>query len=167
MLDQIRALYDYNAWANVRVLGAADGLTDEEFARELEGAGSLRTILTHVAGSQAVWLERFQGRSPASLWDASLFPDLATLHDRWDDVERVTREYVATLRDGDLDEIVAYTNFQGERWAYPRWQQMIHQVNHATQHRSEAAVLLTQLGRSPGNLDFLICVDEQGVADRD
>ena len=48
---------------------------------------------------------------------------------------------------------------QGERWAYPLWQQMIHQVNHATQHRSEAAVLLTQRGHSPGWLDLLYFVD--------
>ena len=30
------------------------------------------------------------------------------------------------------------------------WQQLLHQVNHATQHRSEAALLLTRLGFSQG-----------------
>ena len=49
------------------------------------------------------------------------------------------------------------------RWAYPLWQQMTHQVNHATQHRSEAAVLLTRHGRSPGGLDLLFFVDEENA----
>ncbi|HLL50859.1 MAG TPA: DinB family protein, partial [Thermomicrobiales bacterium] len=57
--------------------------------------------------------------------------------------------------------VVAYVNFQGETWTYPLWQQLLHQVNHATQHRSEAALLLTRLGQSPGMLDFLYFFDQQ------
>jgi hypothetical protein len=33
------------------------------------------------------------------------------------------------------------------------------QANHATQHRSEAALLMTESGHSPGNLDYLIFHD--------
>src|SRR5216117_3285151 len=43
--------------------------------------------------------------------------------------------------------------------------QMIHQVNHAIQHRSEAAVMLTKLGHSPGWLDLLYFVDLVGGPD--
>lgn len=46
------------------------------------------------------------------------------------------------------------------RPCYPLWQALLHQVNHATQHRSEAALLLTAAGHSPGNLDFLVYFDE-------
>jgi hypothetical protein len=31
-------------------------------------------------------------------------------------------------------------------------------VTHGTQHRSEAATLLTNYGQSPGNLDFLFYI---------
>jgi uncharacterized damage-inducible protein DinB len=32
---------------------------------------------------------------------------------------------------------------------------MLHQANHATQHRSEVAAMLTQFGQSPGWLDLI------------
>jgi uncharacterized damage-inducible protein DinB len=86
---------------------------------------------------------------------------VAALRTRWDEVEAATSQYVATLREPDLARVVSYVNFQGETWAYPLWQQLLHQVNHATQHRSEAALLLTRLGYSPGWLDLLVYVDQQ------
>ena len=120
---------------------------------------SVRDTLVHTMAAQWLYLERWQGRSPRALPEASAFPDLATIRARWDEIERDTQAFVATLDDARLAADLAYTNMQGEPWTYPLWQQMIHQVNHATQHRSEAAVLLTQLGHSPGWLDLLYFVD--------
>jgi uncharacterized damage-inducible protein DinB len=166
VLDEvIRSLYRYNDWANQRILEASARLTP---AQLVEGGGasfdSIRDTLVHTMGAQWLYLERWQGRSPQALPDASDFPDLAAIRTRWERIERDTQGFVAAVTEADLTRVVAYLNTRGERWAYPLWQQMIHQVNHATQHRSEAAVMLTKLGCSPGMLDLLYFVDVQAAA---
>ena len=110
--------------------------------------------------AQLIWLSRWQGTSPTSLLEAREFPDLAAIRARWNQIEAETRRFVATLTDADLARVVEYHNTRGERWAYPLWQQVVHQVNHATYHRGEVAATLTQLGHSPGDLDLLIYIDE-------
>src|SRR2546426_909809 len=137
IVELIRLLYRYSDRANGRILGASARPTREQL---LEGSGA----------------------SFDSVRDTLDFPDLATIRARWQTIERDTQAFVAALTEADLARVVEYTNMQGERWAYPLWQQMIHQVNHATQHRSEAAVMLTKLGHSPGWLDLLYFVDLVG-----
>ena len=166
MLEAIRDLYAYSAWANARILNTAQQLHAEQYTTESEGCGSIRDALVHTASVQWLWLERWRGNSPRAQWDPADFPDVAALRTRWNEVEDATSAYLAALREPDLVRDVSYVNFQGETWAYPLWQQLLHQVNHATQHRSEAALLLTRLGYSPGWLDLLVYVDDQSSDQR-
>ena len=159
-VEMIRTLYRYNAWANALVLGATARVSPAQF---VAGGGasfdSLRDTLVHTMGAQWLYLERWQGRSPTSMPTGVEFADAAAVRARWEIVERDTHAFVASVTEARLAETIAYLNFQRERWAYPLWQQMVHQVNHATQHRSEAAVMLTHFGCSPGLLDFLYFID--------
>jgi uncharacterized damage-inducible protein DinB len=157
----VRTLYRYNAWANGRILDTSAHLSPEALLAP-RGASfdSVRDTLVHTMGAQWLYLERWHGRSPRAMPDAKDFPDLASIRARWDAIERETHAFVADLDDARLATVIEYVNFQGERWAYPLWQQMLHQVNHATQHRSEAAMLLTGFGHSPGWLDFLYYIDQ-------
>ena len=61
------------------------------------------------------------------------------------------RAYFAGLNDADLGEIVP---LQGG--PLPRWQAILHCFNHGTQHRSEIAAMLSDLGRSPGDMDYSV-----------
>lgn len=87
---------------------------------------------------------------------------MARIRARWDEIERTTRAYVTDLSSEDPDRIVTYVSSSGKTWSYPLWQQLLHQVNHGTQHRSEVAALLTRYGRSPGELDLLVFIDARG-----
>lgn len=164
LTELIKTLYQYNTWANTQILDITAQLNPEQF---LAGQGanqeSVRETLVHVMSAQWIYLARWQGSSPQTMLEAHQFPDLASIRTRWNEIEGETQAFVAGLNDDQLSRIISYTNMQGQRWAYPLWQQMIHQVNHATQHRSEVAVMLTQFGYSPGWLDFLYFIDLQNM----
>jgi uncharacterized damage-inducible protein DinB len=160
VLEAIRTLYAYSSWANQRILDTAERLKLQQFIAPNDGNGSVREILVHAAWAQWVWLERCQGNSPRERWNPGDFAYVATLRDRWAGVETATQDYLSGLREADLDRTITYVNFQGQTWSYPLWQALVHQVNHATQHRSEAALLMTRLGCSPGDLDLLVYEDE-------
>lgn len=162
--EWIRTLYDYSAWANNRVLDTAGQLTDAQF---LQGGGasfdSLRDTLVHTLSAQWIWLSRWQGYSPGAMLIPEEFTDLQFVRDHWRVVETDTRKFVAALDSEQLNAEVAYTNTRGLPFSYPLWQLMVHQVNHATQHRSEAAVMLTHLDHSPGSLDLLTYLGEVSI----
>ena len=80
---------------------------------------------------------------------------IALIRQYWDQVEHHTRGFVDAIEDDVLTEVMHYKNMAGTALAFPRWETMVHQVNHATQHRSEVALLLTQANHSPGDLDLL------------
>jgi uncharacterized damage-inducible protein DinB len=160
ILDVIRTMYRYNAWANGRILDTATALTPAQLITP-GGASfdSVRDTLLHTMNAQWLYLERWHGRSPRAWPDPGASTDLASIRARWEVIERDTQTFLTGLTEARAGAVVEYTNMENERWAYPLWQQMLHQVNHATQHRSEAAMLLTKLGHSPGWLDLLYFID--------
>ncbi len=164
--ELVRTMYEYNAWANQRILDTTAQLSPAQ-CRAPGGASfdSIHDTLVHTMGAQWLWLARWQGTSPTAMPGPEAFPDLAAIRARWTQVERDTHEFVVARTDADLARVVEYVNMQGKRWAYPLWQQMLHQVNHGTQHRSEVAMVLTATGHSPGWLDFLYFMDVRSVGD--
>lgn len=162
MIKLIGDLYEYNSWANGHILDTVAQLSPDQLnAEDSSSFGSIHSTLVHIVGVQWLWLRRWQGHLPATMFDPQTFPDLNSLRTHWHQVERETHDFVAACIEADLARIITYRNLQNEQWAYPLWQQMLHQINHATQHRSEVAMVLSALGYSPGWLDLLYFVDVQ------
>ena len=147
----IRLLFDYSYSANGRVLDAAGRLAPDEFTwlPPIRGGTSVRDILVHTLDAERGWREHLsQGQPDGSpeLVPAE-FPDVPTLAAAWRADEARMRAWLETLDDDALDA-------PEPRRGRPLWVCLAHVVNHGTQHRSEAAMLLTHLGQSPGDLDF-------------
>ena len=162
LTTMMRDYYDYTEWANDRVLAAAGQLTPEQFLEsDLDGIFPIRESLAHIMLSHWAWVERWNGRTPTTYPEESDFPDVASIRAFWSDVYTGMRAILARLDDTQLAADFTYTNFRGETWTYPLWQQLHQVANHSTYHRGEVAALLTRFGASPGELDFLIWRDWQ------
>lgn len=158
-LEMIRELYAYDRWASRRLFDAVARLPAGEAERQIGTQFSfptLREMLVHILGALTIWIERWQGTSPATMLSAAEFPDLPALRRRWDEQDRKIQAFLAGLQDRDLGRVIHYKNIQGQTFQLPLWQLMQHVPNHSTHHRSEIATMLTMLGSPPPSTDLVV-----------
>jgi uncharacterized damage-inducible protein DinB len=163
--EEMRTLYDYNAWANHRQLEGASKLTAEQFVQAMGSSfASVRDTLAHIYGAEWIWLERFQGRSPSSLPETTQFKDLASLRERWNELETRLLAFVRGLTQTDLERVIEYKTLKFGVYRNPLWQSMQHLVNHGSYHRGQVTTLLRQLGAQPVLTDLMHFYRERSVA---
>jgi uncharacterized damage-inducible protein DinB len=161
VLADIRHLFDYTEWANALAMDAADNLTDEQLRRDFGiSHKSIFGTLTHMAGAEWIWLERWHGRSPGkaeawSMWTAESCGDLVTLNDRWGEVIDRRAQYVAQLNEEKLSADLSFNLLSGDPSSMRLVNQMQHVVNHATMHRGQVVGMIRQLGIEPPATDLL------------
>ncbi len=155
-IDQILTLFAYNRWATHRILATSVQLSDAQFAAPVgRTMGSLRDKLVHTLDAEIGWRMLCQHGSIAGfnvLTDDD-FATSAEIAERWRGEEAEMQAYLRGLTDADLAGLVVYIVPEGRRERV-LWHCLYHLVNHGTQHRSEAAAILTEFGASPGELDF-------------
>ena len=154
--EEMRTLYEFNAWANHRSLEVAAKLTNEQFTKPMGSSfGSVRDTLAHICGAEWIWLERFEGRSPASFPNASDYVDVAILRAKWAEQEGRLLAFVAALKQEDLNRVLEYKTMKFGVYSNPLWQAMQHVVNHGTLHRGQVMAMIRQLGAKPPATDLI------------
>jgi len=160
-LSDIRHLFDYTEWANKLAMNAAAKLPDEDLRRDVAiSHGSIFGTLLHMAGAEWIWLERWNGRSPAkneawSLWTTESCADLNTLKERWRDVIEQRARYMSELNESRLMAELPFKLLSGDPSSMRLVDQMQHVANHATLHRGQVVGLIRQLGIEPPSTDLL------------
>jgi len=156
--NDLETLYDYNYWARDRVLQAASNLSHVTLTLPSSMSfGSLFGTLVHMLNAEWIWRERCQESvSPKSMQLEEGIKNFDSLKKIWQEEEILMRSYIRELKDADLGRVVKYTRLSGPEQKNVLWHILTHVVNHGTQHRAEVAIALTELGHSPGDLDFII-----------
>jgi uncharacterized damage-inducible protein DinB len=166
--DDIRLLFEYDRWANNRVLRAAAALSAEQFARDLGGTlRSVRDTLLHIVGSEWAWLTYWKEASPNSaflseLWPradalfaSSVFPEFDAVQLKWAEVEREQIEFVNGVSDESLQRMLPVLETHVSLGHL-----MQHLANHSSYHRGQIALMMRQLAGVPLATDFAMFLME-------
>jgi len=137
-------LYQYNQWANKRVL---DCLQSQQVADE-----RTLTIMSHVISALFIWLNRIEGKPNDAypLWKQYSVAELIKLN------AEITERWLKFVTEtDDFNRMLVYNNYVGDPYKNNVEQIMIHLVNHSTYHRGQVAMMLRQNGLEPINTDFI------------
>jgi len=166
--EDIQLLYEYDRWANNRVLRAASALSGEAFTRDLGGSfRSVRDTLIHIIGGEWIWVAywRTPPRRPAeltslrtrrdSLFNPQAFPNVSQVRLKWSEIEKAQTEFVDQVTDELLERMLPFRTTQ-VRLAHL----MQHLANHSTYHRGQVALMMRQLASEPAATDFHVFLTE-------
>ena len=163
-LTDVKHLFDYTEWANTLAMDAAAQLSNDDLRRDFcISHKSIFGTLLHTAGAEWIWLERWNGRSPAkaeawSQWTTDSCADLATLKERWNDVGQNRNRYISQLDASRLSDELAFKLLSGDASSMRLVYQMQHVVNHSTMHRGQVVGMIRQLGIDPPSTDLIFYV---------
>ena len=162
----VELLYQYDRWANNRVLEACSVLSGEQFTRDLGGSFcSIRDTVVHIFAGEWGWLQYWKEVSPDStflgrmmerrkvLFDPRAFPDLASVQRKWVEVEMEQVEFIQLLTDENLERMLPVRGTQVKLIHL-----MQHLANHSTYHRGQISLMMRQLGAVPQATDFHVFV---------
>ncbi len=156
--EMIERQYDYGCWARAKLLSLADELTEEQYFAETD-LGSLHSLLTHMVLAEWVWRNLAQTAAlPGPPPGDETIAALADVKTTWRHEEADFRAYLAELTDADLETGVDTVSPTGDAYTFVRWEMLQHMLLHSMQHRSEAAAVLTNYGKSPGDIDYLFFI---------
>jgi uncharacterized damage-inducible protein DinB len=146
----------YSAWATRQVLDACDLITPEQIDVSLGASHSsiLRTF-RHIHDGERVWLQRLiEGSSKHLPPGPAPEHSFEFLVQSWPELWRGYRDWLESASDGDLTEELTTVLPDGANFHVPRWQIVLHAVNHTTFHRGQIVSMLRTLGVEPPNTDL-------------
>jgi uncharacterized damage-inducible protein DinB len=151
-------------WVNHRILEAVHLLTEGQLRQPFAiGQGSVWKTLTHLLAAEFVWLEALignetpvmpgdaPGKLPGNQEGEGTIRSLDELALKWEEFDRRWNQYLDSLTDDDLDEVVYKTSTSsglGKRHGTRRADVLLHVCTHAQYTTAQLMNMLRQLGVS-------------------
>jgi uncharacterized damage-inducible protein DinB len=151
-MDILVELFRHNTMMNRRLLDACRQLTPEQLGATATGTyGTIGATLTHLANAQTGYAARLLGLERLERLAEDPFPGFDVLAER------------LALGDAQLEQAASQAipetrvevrgNDPPGVWLMPVSLFFLQAINHGTEHRSQIATILTQLGVEPPEMD--------------
>jgi len=166
--DTYRQQARYNQWANERVYASVEqvGEGPRKARRNIFG-GSIDGVLHHLLIADGLTMATltndmlgFRPRNRLGeeiLLESTvqcLYPVFEELSTARVHLDRQLVDYAETLSESELEDLLAYFDFNGERHRALRWQLMTELFQHQSHHRGQLSTVLYELGQPLKNLDY-------------
>jgi uncharacterized damage-inducible protein DinB len=151
-MDLLVEFFRHNAMMNRRLVEACRELSPDQLNATATGTyGSIGVTLVHIANAQEGYAARLLDTERPERLAEDPFPGFEALVERFAHGDAQLEE-AATLADQDRKVQVTGDDPPGTWWM-PVPLFLLQAVNHGTEHRSQVATILTQLGVEPPEMD--------------
>jgi uncharacterized damage-inducible protein DinB len=146
----------YSAWATGRALEACSSLTEEQLGLDCGAShSSLLQTFRHCHDAERVWLRRLMqednDRLPLGSAPEHSFEFLVR---SWPDLWEGYRRWLEAAAEDDLTFKISTILPDESAFLVPRWQIVLHAINHTSFHRGQIVTMLRGVGMAPPNTDL-------------
>jgi uncharacterized damage-inducible protein DinB len=110
-------------------------------------------LLAHIFSAERLWWERLhQQTQTLPVWPNF---NLVQLKQQADQVPQLWRDYLSSLQEPGLSQIIQYRNTIGESFSNRVEDILMHVYTHSAYHRGQIAINIREAGGTPMNTDFI------------
>jgi uncharacterized damage-inducible protein DinB len=148
-LELIKTFIEYHLDMTRRVWDSIHYITEEQFlADDTYSRGSVRNLMVHLTSTDRRWLAGLKNAEDVGHLSFEDFSTRAEAHQIYGQVSKDLSEYVDSLTEEEINQ-------NPNDVPNPRWQVLLHLINHGTDHRSTVLQRLHEFGAPTFDQDFI------------
>jgi uncharacterized damage-inducible protein DinB len=160
-MDILVEFFRHNTMMNGRLIEVCRHLPPEQLGTTATGTyGSIGATLVHIANAQEGYAARFLGTERPERLPEDPFPGFEALAERFAHGNAQLEQ--AATQAGQEGEVHVTGDDPPGTWRMPGSLLLLQAVNHGTEHRSQVATILTQIGLEPPEMDGWTYFDASG-----
>lgn len=146
MKKYFHSLFDYNNWANTRIIEKLKFIENSEDK-------SLK-LMSHIISAQDNWLEKIKRTKNYNIdiWEIYSVQELQILSDK---STKAWLKFISKLSNSEFEKICSYKTSKGTEYQNTYQEILAHVINHSTYHRGQINQLLRINSIEPVMTDYI------------